>query len=192
MQEFFWQNLSFFCTKICGCYETISNVTFGALLCTSSKTSSIAAQYSLKSSGNDKKPYICTLTAPLTIAEREQSEPAWKGIISAYFGLSSLQGVSLAASSAPKSAQNSILFRSQNFERTDFWLRKAKTEVILVGLPSILTQRKRKSVSQNRSSDYSLSVKRKAYAKPDCGFQIKVLCRAHSFVTFAPQFAHTF
>ena len=73
--------------------------------------------------------------------------------------MSSLQGVSLAASSAPKSAQNSILFRSQNFERTDFWLRKAKTEVILVGLPSILTQRKRKSVSQNRSSDYSLSVR---------------------------------
>ena len=63
------------------------------------------------------------------IAEREQSEPAWKGIISAYFGLSSLQGDSLAASFAPKSAQNSILFRSQNFERADFWIAQGKNAV---------------------------------------------------------------
>ncbi|MBR5517409.1 MAG: hypothetical protein IKV86_00105, partial [Clostridia bacterium] len=52
-------------------------------------------------------------------------------VISASSGLSSLQGVSLASSSAPKSAQNSICLRSWNFQRENFWLRKAKTQVIL-------------------------------------------------------------
>ena len=39
-------------------------------------------------------------------------------------------------------------------------LREAKTEVILDGLPSILTKRKRKSAFENRGSDYSLSANR--------------------------------
>ena len=51
---------------------------------------------------------------------------AWKGIISAYFSLSSLKGVSLSTSSVLKSAQNSILFRSQNFERTNFLIAQGK------------------------------------------------------------------
>ena len=38
-------------------------------------------------------------------------------------------------------------------------MRKAKTQVILCGLPSILTKRKRKSAFENRGSDYLLSVK---------------------------------
>lgn len=38
-----------------------------------------------------------------------------------------------------------------------FELRKAKTQLILDVLTSILTQRKRKSASQNRSLDYSPS-----------------------------------
>ena len=44
-----------------------------------------------------------------------KSEHARNGIISAFFGLSSLQGVSLAASSAPKNSRNSRRFGSKNF-----------------------------------------------------------------------------
>ena len=47
------------------CYEMSSNVTFGVYLCTSSKISSIDTQYSLKSSGSVRKPYIFTLKLPL-------------------------------------------------------------------------------------------------------------------------------
>ena len=47
------------------CYEMSSNVTFGVSLCTSSKISSIDTQYSLKSSGSVRKPYIFTLKLPL-------------------------------------------------------------------------------------------------------------------------------
>lgn len=46
-------------------YEISSNVTFGVALCTSSKISSIDMQYSLKSLGSEKNPYIFTLKYPL-------------------------------------------------------------------------------------------------------------------------------
>ena len=66
---------------------------------------------------------------------------------------------SLAASFAPKSAQNFIRFRSLNFSSADFWLRKAKTQGILCVFPSILTQRKRKSTSKNRVRIISFRLK---------------------------------
>jgi len=46
-------------------HEISSNNTLGVFSCTSSKISSIVLQYSLKSSGNEKKPYILTLKFPL-------------------------------------------------------------------------------------------------------------------------------
>ena len=58
--------------------------------------------------------------------KKSNHNTAWKGIISAYFSLSYLKGVSLSASSVLKSAQNSILFRSQNFERTNFLIAQGK------------------------------------------------------------------
>ena len=46
------------------------------------------------------------------------SEPASKSVFSASFGLSSSKGDSLTSSSAPKSSQKYLIFRSQNFKIT--------------------------------------------------------------------------
>ena len=45
-------------------------------------------------------------------------------------------------------------------------LCEAKTQVILDGLPSILTKRKRKSSFENRGSDYSLLANREVREPP--------------------------
>jgi len=70
-----------------------------------------------------------------------------------YFGLSSLQGVSLASSSAPKCPQNFIRLRSKNFQRGNFRIMQGKNTGNPDGLPSILTWQKRKLTFENRGSD---------------------------------------
>ena len=51
------------------------------------------------------------------------------------------------------------LFQVVEFWESGFLVTQGKNAGNPVGLPSILTQRKRKSASQNRGSDYSLSAK---------------------------------
>ena len=52
------------------------------------------------------------------------------------------------------------LFQVVEFWESGFLVAQGKNAGNPVGLPSILTQRKRKSASQNRGSDYSLSARR--------------------------------
>ena len=54
-----------------------------------------------------------------------------------------------------KSNENLSLYRSKIFYRIDFWSIKAKTEQILYGFASILTQSEQESIYKKQGSDNS-------------------------------------
>ena len=69
-------------------------------------------------------------TAASHIAWLKIPSLAWKGVISAFFNLSSLKGDSLSSSSASKTAQNSIPFRFIEFFTNCFFFSfKTKKDV---------------------------------------------------------------
>ena len=89
----------------------------------------------------------------ILLGDRSYPNHALNRVFSVYFGLSSLQGVSLATSSAPKSSRNSIDLRSKNFQRGNFKTMQGKNAGNPDGLPSILTWQRQKLTFENRGLD---------------------------------------
>jgi len=81
----------------------------------------------------------------------------------ASFGLSSLQGTKPCFIFRTKIHSEFHPFQVMEFSESKFLVAKGKNTGNPDGLPSILTHRKRKFASENRSLDYSLSALRRMY-----------------------------